>query len=705
MYLRFGQVVGQAGILHALLIVLLAKTITTLTALSLSAIATNTRVKGGGAYFLISRSLGVEYGGAIGVVFYLAQAASVAMYVIGFSEALVALLPTLGLSVREAATIVNVGVCATVFVGAGWAIRVQYVILALLAASLLSFFVGALGHLDLGVLKDNLGPGYMGGKEGFFIAFALFFPAATGIMAGANLSGDLLDPAKSIPRGTLSAILVTGLVYLSLAAVLGAVVSREELRSNPLVMERIAVSSVLITAGIFAATLSSAIGSMLGAPRILQALGKDHVFPRLAFFGQGSGKASEPRRAVVLTFVIAQAGILLGDLDTIAPVITMFFLITYGYLNLATFRESITRNPSYRPTFRFSHWATALLGAIGCGAVMFLVAPLWALGAVAVVALLHWYIARRQIIATWGDLNSGAAFENARRSLIRLEDERYHPKNWRPSILALSGRSGARVHLAVYAHWLAAGRGAVTLAQVIPGDVGDHLERRANQESALRSFIREQELSAFPAVLVAQDIPHGIEALVQCYGIGAFRPNVVLFGWSEDPERESDFASTLRTVAGLRRSMVIVRSAPNRSEDDDPWIPPPGPIDVWWRGKQNGHLMVLLAHLLTLNEPWRGRPIRLLRLIPSEAGIEAATEHLSRLIADARVRATPVVLVGDEITDVLHRTSEHSALTILGFQPPVDGAEAGFSRVMNNLMDGLGTVVMVWSAGEMHLEA
>ena len=192
---------------------------------------------------------------------------------------------------------------------------------------------------------------------------------------------------------------------------------------------------------------------------------------------------------------------------------------------------------------------------------------------------------------------------------------------------------------------------------------------------------------------------------MQCYGIGAFRPNVVLFGWSEDPERQADFASTLRTVAGLERSMVIVRTPPTEDEGDDPWIPPRGTIDVWWRGKQNGHLLGLLAHLLTLNEPWRGRPIRLLRLVPVEAAREAATEHLAQLIVDARVRATPVVLVGERITDVLHQTSAGAALVLFGFQPPEDGAEEGFHRTMNDLMDGLGTVVMVWSAGEMHLEA
>ncbi|MFQ5844964.1 MAG: amino acid permease, partial [Planctomycetota bacterium] len=611
MFLRFGQVVGNAGVLAALTIVLLAKFITTVTALSLSAIATNTRVKGGGAYYLISRSLGVEFGGSIGVVLFLAQAVSVAMYVIGFTEALLATFPNTGLSPQAVATLVNAAVFACVFVGAGWTIKVQYAILALLGLSLVSFCFGALRHGSLATLESNLLPDY-GAGQGFFTMFALFFPAATGIMAGANMSGDLRDPRRSIPRGTLASILATGLVYVGMAVLLGAAVDRSALTTDNLVVHGVALVPVLITLGVFAATLSSALGSMMGAPRILQALARDDVFGRLRFFGKGSGINNEPRRAVVLSCLIAQSGVLLGDLNAIAPIITMFFMITYGYLNLATFYESIARNPSYRPTFRYAHWSTALVGTVGCGVVMFLISPLWAGGAVVAVALLHWYVDRREIISTWGDVRSGAAFERTRRGLLRLEEEAQHPKNWRPSILALSGVAWDRVHLAIYGNWLTGGRGVLTLAQVISGNIGQHIQRRANQEAVLRSFIREKDLAAFPAVLVAPSLPLGIEALVQCYGIGALRPNVVLLGWSRESERLGQLSSTLRTVAGLGRSMVLLRCA---DEVDNRWRAPPGPIDVWWRGRANGQLMLLLAHLLAQNAAWRGCRLRLLRVI------------------------------------------------------------------------------------------
>jgi len=699
MFLRFGQVVGHAGILHALVIVVLAKAITTLTTLSLSAIATNTRVRGGGAYYLISRSLGVEFGGAIGIVFFLAQAVSVAMYVIGFTEAFLQTFPAFGNSSRLVATIVNLCVFLCVYIGAGWTIKVQYGILAILGLSLASFFAGALGRADLANVQANLGPDAAEGG-GFFAMFALFFPAATGIMAGANMSGDLREPARSIPRGTLLSVAATGAIYLAMAVLLGASASRETLVGDPLVVRTVAAAAPLITLGIFAATLSSALGSLMGAPRILQALARDEIFKRLRWFGREAG---EPRRAIVLSFLIAQGGVMLGDLNLIAPIITMFFMITYGLLNLATFYESVTRNPSYRPTFRWSHWSTALAGTAGCAGVMLLVSPLWALASIAAVAGLHRYLDRQKILATWGDLKSGAGFGRARRQLLRLEEERYHPKNWRPSILALSGSAWSRTHLAVAGHWLTAGRGLLTLAQVIPGEVDQHLRRRANQEEALRNFIREQELPAFPAVLVAPDLSLGIEALVQCYGIGALRPNTVLLGWSSDPERKEAFGNVLRTVAELGRSLILVRS-PAETELD-PWVVPDGTIDVWWRGKVNGHLMLLLAHLLATNTGWRGHRLRLLRVIGAEAGREEAHRHLAQLIHDARIEATPEVIIAQDPPEAIRQHSSRAAAVFLGFQPPEEGAEEAFLNGMGALMRGLGTTYVVWSAGDMHLEA
>ncbi len=520
MFLRFGYVVGQAGLWYALAIVAGAKAITLLTTLSLSAIATNTEVKGGGAYFLISRSLGVEFGGAIGLVFFLAQAISVAMYVIGFSEAVVATMGS-GWSMGSIASVTNVMVFICVFIGAGWTIKIQYLILAVLGLSLVSFYVGAWQAFEPAILAANSAPHFQGG-ESFFTIFALFFPAVTGVMAGANMSGDLRDPARAIPSGTLAAVLVTGAVYVSQAILLAGSRPSDVLINSNMVMGEIAVWPVLITAGVFAATLSSALGSMMGAPRILQALARDHVFASLRFFGTGSGDANEPRRAIVLTFLIAQVCILLADLNTIAPLITMFFMITYGLLNLATFYESITKNPSYRPRFRFCNWMTSLAGAIGCAGVMFLIDWVWALIAIVVMWLLHWHISRHEIEARWGDLQSGLLFERTRTNLLRLEDQLYHPKNWRPIVLALSGATWTRPHLAVYGHWFTSGHGILTLGQIITGEIEDLLERRVNQERLLRDFIREEQLQAFPAVLVAPYLSDGIESLIQCEGLGAY---------------------------------------------------------------------------------------------------------------------------------------------------------------------------------------
>ena len=428
--------------------------------------------------YLISRSLGVEFGGAIGLVFFLAQAISVAMYVIGFAEAVVDTLQLSDSAIVWIGSLTNVAVFVCVMIGAEWTVKVQYLILAILAAALLSFFVGAGQACDFSLWRINATPQFQGG-DNVFTMFALFFPAVTGIMAGANMSGDLRDPGRSIPVGTLAAVIVTAVIYFAEAMLLAGCRPRDLLIGERLILADIAYWPALITAGVFAATLSSALGSMMGAPRILQAFARDNIFRSLRFFGTGSGPRGEPRRAIVLSFVIAETCVLLADLNTIAPLITMFFLITYGLLNLATFYEAITKNPSYRPRFRYCHWSTSLVGAAGCLAVMYLIDWCWASVSIVLIGLLHGTIGRKEVEARWGDLQSGLLFERTRSNLLRLEEELHHPKNWRPIILALSGASWDRPHLAVYGHWFTSGHGILALGQVIQGDIADRLERRS----------------------------------------------------------------------------------------------------------------------------------------------------------------------------------------------------------------------------------
>jgi amino acid transporter len=700
MFLRFGQITGQAGIAHAVLILLLAKTITALTAVSLAAIATNTRVKGGGAYYLISRSLGAEFGGGIAFVFYLAQAVSVAMYVIGFAEAFAAAFPALSVYQRSVATMANLGVLAIVLVGAGWAIKIQYGILAILVLALGSFALGAGEQFTMARLMDNFGAGYTSGQN-FLVMFALFFPAATGIMAGANMSGDLRDPAQSLPLGTFAAIFTTGLVYLALIFLLGGSVERDELIGNSFIMNDVAVWPPLIIAGVFAATLSSALGSMLGAPRILQAFARDNVLARLRFLGKGSGASGEPRRAIILTAVVSQAAILLGDLNAIAPIITMFFMVTYGTLNLACFYELYSRNPSFRPRFRFAHWSLALAGTLGCGIAMLLMEPLWAIASVLAIAGLYWLIRRAGVEARWGDVHSGLAFERARRALLRLEAEQMHPKNWRPIVLALSGGSGGRRKVAEFGYWLTAGHGVLSLGQVISGDVEDRLDRHYQAERLLRQFIADEGLAAFPAVVVDEDLLEGVKSLLQCHGMGGIRPNTVLLGWGDDPDELERFSKVLRLSHRLQRNIVIVKGA----EQKELWTAPQGEIHLWWHGQKNGPLMLILAHLLLQNPEFRRRKVRLIYVVPGEAGRAQAFDHLVGVTRRARVDVDPMVMVTGNLREAMLNVSRNAAMVMLGFTVPEPGEHIEFFQNIEILTDGMPDTLLVSSAGTVDLEA
>ncbi len=357
LFLRAGWVVGQTGLIGALVIVAIANSISLLTGLSLSAIATAMQVRAGGNYYIISRSLGLEIGGAIGIPLYLSQAISIAFYIIGFTEAIQTLPAFAALDARLIATSVALLFCAIAYIGADFALKIQYGILAILALSLISFFSGGWDAIGVPVLTPRYSEGVT-----FWLAFAVFFPAVTGIEVGTSMSGDLKDPSKSIPLGTIASILVTALVYFAAIFWLSTHATPEELKTNTIVMESIARWPFLILLGVWAATLSSALGSIMSAPRTLQAIARDNVVPRVLTHQMGS--PTEPRLAVLVSTGIAVAVIWAGDLNVVAPVITMFFLNTYGMTNLVASIERLVGNPSFRPRFRI-HWSVSLLGAAG----------------------------------------------------------------------------------------------------------------------------------------------------------------------------------------------------------------------------------------------------------------------------------------------------------------------------------------------------
>jgi len=500
----------------------------------------------------------------------------------------------------------------------------------------------------------------------------------------------------------LAAVGVTAVIYSVQAILLAGSRSRSELIGDSMIMADIAVLPILIAAGVFAATMSSALGSMMGAPRIMHSLARDRLFSVLTPLGHSSGKAGEPRRAIFVTFLISQSGIMLADLNTIAPLITMAFLLTYGLLNVATFYEAVTNNPSYRPQFRWCHWSTSLAGAIGCGLVMVLIDFRWAIVAVSLVAAIHWYLSRIELTASWGHLQSGLLFERTRKNLMKLEDELYHPKNWRPLVLALSGGGFSRPHLVVFGSWLTSERGMLTLGQVIPGELGDHHQRRVSQEQILHLMVSEHRLSAFPAVVVASDYASGVEALVQCQGLGRLRPNTILLGCPLDVERMEVFAGLLRNIAALGRSVVVLRRTDQPKDD---WEVPRGTVDVWWRGRANGELMVLLAHLILDHPKWQGKRLRLLRVVDNDSATDEVRSHLRELLREARIQGSTKVVVSNDPAYAIQTTSRDAALVILGMQPPEPEAEAEFLHRTEALVGQLPRVALVQSAGGMRLES
>ena len=711
MFMRSGYVVGQAGLLQALLILALSKAITTLTGLSISAVSTNTKVQGGGAYFLISRSLGLEFGASIGLALFLAQALSVPFYVLGFVEAMVATEPHLQSSFLLIGVVITTFIFGLNWVGSSWALRAQYLILAALILSITVFMSGGLADFEAARFTENLSSHYTEG-ENFFSVFAVFFPAVTGIMAGVNMSGDLKAPERSIPRGTLYAIGVSAAVYAAQMVLLAGVASAPRLTEAP--YETLLSMSALgfeqaVVAGVYAATLSSAIGSMMGAPRILQALARDRVFKLLKPFAQGSGQGDEPRAGLVLTLlmtlgVLALAGNGSGGaaLNLVANVLTMFFLFTYGMTNAAACVEHLSRNPSFRPRFATFHWSTALLGGLGCFGVAFLINWAAALTAIVLIAAVFVYISRNLLETHFGDARRGFTYERVRSNLRKLAAQPVYPKNWRPTTLVLSGNPKSRVTLTTYAGWLASGSGLVTLANVIVGDVYELLEERARLLEQLQRDIQEEGLDAFAEVHISRTFEDAFASLLQSHSIGPLKPNMLLLGWPGSPQRAAWFGARLRLTEALGISQVVLhdRGLPS------PEVDAPRRIDVWWRGMGNGSLMAILSYLLQGNLAWRHASLRLIHVHDAEEDAERMERDIDHLINEGRLDAETLILSRDKrpFHELVAAHSHDADLVMLGFKPPRDDEQAvAFYAFYARLLEGLPTTLLIHSSGDADL--
>jgi hypothetical protein len=378
----------------------------------------------------------------------------------------------------------------------------------------------------------------------------------------------------------------------------------------------------------------------------------------------------------------------------------MFFLYTYGMVNLAAFIESFATNPSFRPRFKYYHWLPALIGALGCASTAVLIDFRAAFLAALILAALY-FILRRSVLQTqFGDARWGFRFSHLRDNMLMLAKMPTTPKNWRPNVLVMIGNPKERYTLAMYALWIGSQRGLVTLARALVGDLEELASRRKAAIDQLNSFLRENDFEALSTVVVSRDLDEGISALLQGHPLGPLKPNIVLLGWSSDPERASTFVDNLNSVKLLGMSLIILH---------DKGIPTTQTnlrIDIWWRGQQNGSLMLLLGHLLTLNWQWSRAKIRLLRLIQDEAGRQPADQALRELVLAARVSAEVQILVSeDPFTEILHRHSGNASVVLLGFNVPHENEAQDIHNNFQYIFSQLPTTLLVYSSGEADLFA
>ena len=687
MYLRVGWLVGNMGLLYTLSIVVLANLVTLITTLSFSSIATNRLIGIGGAYNIISRNLGLEIGGAIGLPLFLAQAFAVTLYAFGLAESIRFIWP--GVAVAPTAFVIVLGIGLLASRGSEIALKAQLPLLFLVALSLLALIAGS----AFNPLPNPPPIAQSTGEVEYWVAFAVFFPAVTGVMAGLGLSGDLRDPRASIPRGSIAAVLLGFAVYITIPILLFFGADTQALIDDPMVWARIApLGALLILPGLWGAVFSSAVGSMLGAPRTLQALALDHLAPQQ--FARTMGPHEEPIFGLLLTLLIALAACLLGDLNTVAPIVTMFFLTVYGTVNLVAAFASLSGEISWRPTLRIP-WIASLTAGIACIVAMFLISPLAAVAALSLELIVWFILARKERTTAWGDARRGLYEALIQWALVRISAHPMTARSWRPHILIFVKKLEQSLDLVHYGRWFAQGRGIVTICELVEADsASEGFDTQARRQE-MESFLKQEAVVAFAEIDVVSNIEDGLVSVAQANGIGGLNSNTLLMGWPSSQEDLERALRSLRSFSQLGKSLILGRIDSDRLRVS----PRDREIHVWWGGLQrNGDLMLLLAYLLSRNAEWRGAELVVTSLASSELMRERTQHHLDELLPELRIKArTDVLIKPDDMTvlEMISAQSRDADVTFLGLPVPEVGGEAEAAQRMASMAEGLSTVFFV----------
>ncbi|KAM5587502.1 cation-chloride cotransporter 1 [Rosa sericea] len=693
-YIRFTWIVGMAGIADSLLVVTLCGTCTFLTGISLSAIATNGAMKGGGPYYLIGRALGPEVGVSIGLCFFLGNAVAGALYVLGAVETFLKALPgavffsetttvndlkVLNLSVHDLqiyGIIVTILLCFIVFGGVKIINKVAPAFLIPVLLSMLCIYIGiALARKDyptkgvtgfsFNTFKDNWKSDYQKTTSGgvpdpdgavswdFNAMVGLFFPAVTGIMAGSNRSASLKDTQRSIPIGTLAATLATTVMYLISVLVFGGLATRHLLLTDRLLSATISWPfPAFIYVGIILSTLGAALQSLTGAPRLLAAIANDDILPVLNYFKVADG--SEPHFATLFTAFLCIACVIIGNLDLITPTITMFFLLCYAGVNLSCFLLDLLDAPSWRPRWKFHHWSLSLLGASLCIVIMFLISWAFTIVSLALASLIYYYVSIKGKAGDWGDGFKSAYFQLALRSLRSLGANQVHPKNWYPIPLIFCRPWGklpenvpCHPKLADFANCMKKkGRGMSIFVSILDGDYHECVEDAKAACKQLDAYIEYKHCEGVAEIVVAPSMSEGFRGIVQTMGLGNLKPNIVVMRYPEIWRRENlteipnTFVEIINDCIVANKAVVIIKGLdewPNEFQRQY------GTIDLYWIVRDGG-LMLLLSQLLLTKDSFESCKIQVFCIAEEDTDAEGLKADVKKFLYDLRMHAEVIVV-------------------------------------------------------------
>ncbi|VDP03542.1 unnamed protein product [Soboliphyme baturini] len=547
-YLRLTWVTGQAGILLASGIVIVSSIIALFTALSLCAICSNGRIKGGGPYYIISRSLGPEFGGSIGIIFSTANAVAVGITISGFAETLNEVLKSYGVvfidgginSVRVLSWITEVVLFIIVITGVNFESKTQLVLMTVAVASVANYYIGSvlkptdsqkargMTGYKMSTFSDNMLPNFRG--ESLSTIFSIYFPAITGFLAGANMSAGstvLRDASGSIED----------IVFGNLSACNES--CKYGLLNSYQVIEMEGGWGPLITLGIFAASLSSALAAMVSAPQIFDAVAKDKIFPYLEVLTSvpsGKGK-NHPKKALFLTFCIAALIIAIGEINSIAPIITNFYMASYALINYACFDASFAQSPGFRPAFRHYNKWISLLGALICIVLMFYINWWAALMTTTFILLMYVYLVRRKPDVNWGTSSQANMYRSALQKILKLQNMPHHVKTYRPQFLVLTGSPVRRPALVDFVSNITKDSCLMICGHVVPGTVTERLIAAVdNFTQHMFKWLKRRRVYAFYRAVISSTLLEGAQSLLQLSGMSNLMPNILFIGYKNNWE-------------------------------------------------------------------------------------------------------------------------------------------------------------------------